>query len=149
MDYRWLLNKKIFIKALLKNKSHYLCELFQFRILLTTEYMINAIVQNKFDMSVVILSPNRFSLYTICVTELLLQNNVNVSAIVVKRLLNPNRFINEFNYYGFRLIKKIWKKLILRKKSYSNMDFETIADYMKKENISFRKVEDFKYKVWN
>ena len=93
---------------------------------------------------VVILSPNRFSLYTICVTELLRRNNVDIKAIIVRRLFNPNRFLSEFSRDGSRLIKKIWKKLILRKKAYQPTPYETILNFMKNENIEFTKVEDFK-----
>jgi len=94
--------------------------------------------------NIVILSPSRFSLYTICVTELLRRNNVNIKAIIVRRLFNPNRFLSEFSRDGSRLIKKIWKKLILRKKAYQHRDYETILDLMKRENIRFSKVDEFK-----
>ena len=92
---------------------------------------------------VVILSPSRFSLYTICVTELLRRNNVNIKAIIVRRLFNPNRLLSEFSRDGSRLIKKIWKKLVLQKKAYRHTNYETILDLMKSENIQFTKVEDF------
>ncbi len=94
--------------------------------------------------NVVIFSPNRFSLYTICVTELLRRNDINVQAIVVRKLFNPERFLFEFNRDGFRLIKKIWKKLFLRQGAYKKSKGETIVDLMKSENISFSKVEDFR-----
>jgi len=93
---------------------------------------------------VVIYSPSCFSLYTICVTELLIRSNVHVEAIFVKKLFNPSRFFSEFRRDGYRLIKKIWKKGILRKKAYKTTDYETIADFMKKEKILFKNVDDFK-----
>jgi folate-dependent phosphoribosylglycinamide formyltransferase PurN len=92
---------------------------------------------------IVIFSPSRISLYTICVTELLRRNNVNIRAIVVRKMINPNRFFSEFNRDGNRLIRKIWKKIFLRKTAYKNRDYETIVDLMKKERIVFSKVEDF------
>ncbi|WP_446008354.1 formyltransferase family protein [Candidatus Electrothrix sp.] len=95
---------------------------------------------------VVILSPNRFSLYTICVTELLRRNNANINAIIVRRLFNPKRFTSEFTRDGSRLIKKIWKKFVLRKNAYQPASYETILDLMKSENIRFSKVEDFNEK---
>jgi len=94
--------------------------------------------------NVVILSPSRFSLYTICVTELLRRNNVNINAIIVRKVFNPNRFLSEFSRDGYRLIKKIWKKLILRKKAYQPTNYETILDLMKGENILFSKVDEFR-----
>ena len=95
---------------------------------------------------VVVFSPSRFSLYTICVTELLKRNNVYVKAIVTRKLINSNRFFLAYSQDGSRLLKKIWKKLILREKAYKKNDHETIADLMRKENIIFRKVDDFKDK---
>lgn len=95
---------------------------------------------------VIVFSPSRFSFYTICVTELLKRKNVQVKAIVTRKLLNPNRFFSEFNRDGTRLLKKIWNKLVLREKAYKNNDYETIVDLMRKENIIFRKVDDFKDK---
>ncbi len=92
---------------------------------------------------VVILSPSRFSLYTICVTEILRRNNVNIKAIIVRRLFDPRRFTSEFSRDGSRLIKKIWKKFVLRKNAYKPTSYETILDFMKNENIRFSKVEDF------
>ena len=94
--------------------------------------------------NVVILSPSRFSLYTICVTELLRRNNVNVKAIIVRRLFNPSRFLSEFVRDGSRLLKKIWKKLVLRKRAYESRTYETILDLMTRENIPFKRIEDFK-----
>jgi methionyl-tRNA formyltransferase len=94
--------------------------------------------------SIVIFSPSRFSLYTICVTELLRRNHVNIQAIVVRRLLNPARFLSEFSRDGSRLLKKVWKKLVLRQKAYPTEAGETIVSLMKSEIITFTKVEDFK-----
>lgn len=96
--------------------------------------------------NVAILSPSRFSLYTICVTELLKGQNVQVSTIFVKKLFNSKRFFSEFSRDGSRLIKKIWKKLILRERAYKTRDYETIVSFMKDEKIFIRKVDDFKDK---
>jgi len=92
---------------------------------------------------VVVFSPSRYSLYTICVAELLKRNNIHIKAIVIRRLFNPGRFLFEIKRDGTRLIKKIWKKLFLRKKAYHQSHYETIVDLMKNENIHFSKVDDF------
>ena len=60
---------------------------------------------------VVVFSPNRFSLYTIYMAELLRRNHVDIKAIVIRKLFNPSRFLSEFGRDGSRLFKKIWKKL--------------------------------------
>ena len=95
---------------------------------------------------VVILSPSKYSLYTLCIAELLLRNNVEIKAIVTLKLINPKRFISEFGRDGSRLLKKIWKKLFLRKKAYKESDYETIIDLMKKESIDHTSVIDINKK---
>jgi methionyl-tRNA formyltransferase len=91
---------------------------------------------------IVIFSPNRFSLYTISVAELLRRQGVPIQAIFVRRMLNLGRFFSEFKRDGSRLIRKIWKKLILRRGAYQPARHETIIDLMKKEGISYKSVDD-------
>ncbi len=91
---------------------------------------------------VVVFSPSRFSLYTISVTDLLMRQGVEVQAIFVRKLVNPKRFISEFSRDGNRLLKKIWKKLVLRQKAYAPANFETMASMMQKEGIHFRNVDE-------
>lgn len=91
---------------------------------------------------VVVFSPSRFSLYTITVTELLKRQGMEVQAIFVRKLVNPRRFISEFGRDGTRLLKKIWKKLVLRQKAYALANFETMASMMQKESIHFRHVDE-------
>lgn len=93
---------------------------------------------------VVVFSPSRFSLYTLCVAELLIRQKVNVKAIVVRKLFNRKRFLSEFSRDGSRLIEKIWRKLVLRQGAYKGKDYETIASFMQSENIRFKTVDDFK-----
>ena len=96
--------------------------------------------------NVVVFSPSRFSLYTICAVELLERQNIHVSTIVVRKLFNPRRFVSEFGRDGSRLLKKIWKKLILRKSGYSQRDYETIIDLMRANDITATKVDEFREK---
>ena len=93
--------------------------------------------------NVVVFSPSRFSLYTICFTELLRRSNVHVSAIVVRRLVSPTRFITEYRWARSRLFGKVWKKLILRKGAYENKEYDTIVDLMQREKISQKTVDEF------
>jgi folate-dependent phosphoribosylglycinamide formyltransferase PurN len=91
---------------------------------------------------VVIFSPSRFSLYTICVAELLHRRDIVISGIVIKRLVSPKRFFSEFSRDGNRLLKKIWKKLILRKSGYAQRNYETILDLMNRDQIRWKNVEE-------
>jgi folate-dependent phosphoribosylglycinamide formyltransferase PurN len=92
---------------------------------------------------VVVFSPNRFSLYTTTIIGMLIQKDIEVSAIFVRKLFNPDRAWNEFQRDGSRLIKKVWKKLILRQAGYRPENFETILDLRKKYNIETTRVDDF------
>ncbi len=91
--------------------------------------------------SVVIFSPSRYSLYTISVAELLRRQNVEVKAVIMRKLVNPDRFLSEFRRDGLRLLKKIWKKLVLRERAYSEQPFETMASFMLAEGIHFKSVD--------
>ncbi len=91
----------------------------------------------------VVFSPSRFSLYTIGATEMLLRRDVRVSAIVVRRLISPSRFITEFRRDGSRLLRKIWKKLVLGKRAYTSKEYETIADLLQTEKIHQKTVDEF------
>jgi methionyl-tRNA formyltransferase len=62
---------------------------------------------------VLILSPNPFSLYTLSVMQLCLRLNIPIAGLLL-RSFTPSRFIAEFRRDGFSLLRKIWRKLILR-----------------------------------
>lgn len=94
--------------------------------------------------NIVLLAPSRYSLITICVTELLRRSGANIGGIFVRRLFNPNRFVSEFRRDGTRLLRKIWKKLILRKTAYTRQHHETIKDFMEKEQIDYSHLGEFK-----
>ena len=92
---------------------------------------------------VVIISPNPQSLYTTSVCELLLRSNIEISAILVKKF-TFKRFRDEFSRDGFRLIKKIWKKLILKNSAYAEDESENIINFRKKNNINLITVDELK-----
>ena len=92
---------------------------------------------------VIVFSPNRFSLYTTTVTAMLLQRGIDVSAIFVRRLIDPGRVRSEYQWDGIRLLRKVWQKLFLRQAAYHPQDFETILDLRRKYNITYTKVEEF------
>lgn len=93
---------------------------------------------------VCVFSPNRFSLYTTTVTGMLIQRGVQVSAIYVRRLINPARALQEFRRDGNRLLTKIWKKLFLRQAAYHPEDYETILNLRKRNKITLSDIEDFR-----
>jgi methionyl-tRNA formyltransferase len=92
---------------------------------------------------VVIFSPSRFSLYTTTVAEMLRRRDVDICSIVVMRLFNYRRFTSEIARDGTRLLRKIWKKLVLREKGYRADDVETIVGYRREHTINYRNVDAF------
>ena len=79
---------------------------------------------------VIVFSPNRYGLYTLAVTQLLLQAGVRVDAVVVRKLLNPLRMVTEFRRDGLRLVKKIWRKFFLRRRAYVPREYPTLPDLL-------------------
>lgn len=92
---------------------------------------------------VVVFSPSRYSLYTLCVVELLRRQGVEIAGIFVRRLLNPGRFVSEFRRDGKRLLRKIWHKLILRQRVESSLPYETLQSLVRREGIRYRSVDEF------
>jgi folate-dependent phosphoribosylglycinamide formyltransferase PurN len=91
---------------------------------------------------VIVISPNPESLYTTSVCELLLKSGIEIQAVFVKKF-SLTRFKDEFSRDGFRLIKKIWKKLILRAKAYYNIDEQdNILNFRASNNISINNVNE-------
>lgn len=93
--------------------------------------------------NVIVFSPSRYSLYTICSVELLRRQGITISGIVVRKLVNPVRLRSEFRRDGTRLIRKIWRKLFLRRQAYAQVSYPTIVDLMRQENIPFKNVDEF------
>ena len=95
---------------------------------------------------VALLSPNPKSFYSTSVSELLMRNNIKIEVIFVKKF-TASRFKAEFSRDGLRLIKKIWKKLVLKEKAYNSFaNIETILTYRQKENITLNNLKELKCK---
>ncbi len=108
------------------------------------------------EKKVIIFSPSIYSFYTICVLKLMLQKKINIDSIIILNLLNKQRFKNEFGRDGWRLLKKIWKKLFLRDLAFSNdrvnlrslkkdldINDSSVVSMAKKNNIKIIKVNNF------
>ncbi|HEY1601256.1 MAG TPA: formyltransferase family protein [Pirellulales bacterium] len=90
---------------------------------------------------VIVFSPNRYGLYTLAVTQLLLQAGVRVDAIVVRKLLNPWRMVTEFRRDGIRLLKKIWRKFFLRRRAYVPREYPTLPDLLARIGVTESSVD--------
>ena len=93
---------------------------------------------------IILFSPSRYSLYSSTIAEMLIQRGILISAIYVRKLLDPQRFFSEFQRDGSRLLKKIWKKLVLRKAAYRPRSFETILDLRNELNIQAQDLDHFR-----
>ncbi|WAC01082.1 formyltransferase family protein [Lacinutrix neustonica] len=95
---------------------------------------------------IAVFSPNPKSLYTTSVCELLLRNDIIIEDVFVKKF-TISRFQKEFSRDGFRLIKKIWNKLILQEKAYNGFTHvENIISFREKEKIKLNNVKELKKK---
>lgn len=91
---------------------------------------------------VIVISPNPKSFYTTSVCELLLKEGIEIQAVIVKKF-SFARFKDEFSRDGFRLVKKIWKKLILKTKAYQNIEeHDNIINFREINNISLKDVKE-------
>lgn len=91
---------------------------------------------------VIVISPNPKSLYTTSVCDLLLKSGIEIQAVLVKKF-SFARFKDEFSRDGFRLLKKIWRKLILKSKAYENLEeHDNIINFRKTNNITLKDVKE-------
>ena len=98
---------------------------------------------DKLTGSVVVFSPSRFSLYTLLVTSLLRQRGIPVCGVVIRKLVNPQRVVQEFSRDGMRLLRKIWNKLVLKKRAYRPLPFATLPDRLKQLGVTSGRVDAF------
>jgi len=67
----------------------------------------------KTAKGIVIICPSPFSLYSLTVAKLLLHLEVPIAHVIV-RSFSLKRFSDEWRRDGYRLIRKIWRKLLLK-----------------------------------
>jgi folate-dependent phosphoribosylglycinamide formyltransferase PurN len=93
--------------------------------------------------SVVVLSPSRYSLYTLAVLEGLARKGVEVRGVGLRRIADPKRLWHEAKRDGARLVRKIRDKLLLRRLKFrreSTASRETINSFLARNNIQLRSV---------
>lgn len=95
---------------------------------------------------VAIISPNPKSFYSTSVSELLIRNGVKIEVVFIKKF-TIGRFKDEFSRDGLRLIKKIWKKLVLKDDAYNRFtEIENILSFREKENINLDNLTELRNK---
>jgi methionyl-tRNA formyltransferase len=97
--------------------------------------------ESKYSKSVVILSPNPFSLYTGSIVELCNHFSIPIEAIVIRKF-SIKRFFEESKRDGiFNLLKKIFNKLIIKGNdnlSYSEVSLKYIFKKLKIKNKNIK-----------
>jgi methionyl-tRNA formyltransferase len=94
--------------------------------------------------AVVLLSPNLYGDYAICVAELLARRGVRTEAIFVRRLASLKRLRHELRAEGpAGFARKVARKLLFRRMAHVGADHDTIAELKQREGIPFRSLRDF------
>lgn len=121
------------------------------------EIEFNKRLSSSKHKSIVIFAPSPFSHFALIVLDQLFKLNLKPSLVVVKKF-TLNRLVSELNRDGFGIVlKKIWRKLILKKnENYSPASFGTIElikklkineknlkKLSKENNIKYLAVNDF------
>ena len=94
------------------------------------------------NKKIIVFSPNPESYWTTSVCELLIRKGITIEAVFVKKF-TLKRFLGEFNRDGFRLVNKIFKKLILKKHAYSK-NTSNVISYRNKKNITLKNVNNLR-----
>ncbi len=90
-------------------------------------------------MKVVILAPIKNSLYSLLVAHLCLgEPGVEVSGIVLCKILNLRRIKSEFRRDGIRLLRKVWRKMILGSQSSVAQEEDSFRTIAGKVGLEFR-----------
>jgi hypothetical protein len=103
--------------------------------------------ESKYSKSIIILSPNPYSLYTGCVIKLCNHFSIPIEAIIIRRF-SLRRFFEESKRDGyFYLLKKIFYKLILKgddNLSYSEVSLKYVFEKLKIKNKNIAKNKNVK-----
>jgi len=90
----------------------------------------------------ILLAPIQNSLYARLVASLLSkEKNIDLSAIIVRSPLNIKRFGSEFRRDGARLIKKIFQKLVVGDKRFTENNGKNLALIARQQNLQYRSLK--------
>lgn len=92
---------------------------------------------------VIVISPNPYSRYTLTTIYLLRRMNINVSAVICLKMFNINRIMSELGRDGPRLLKKIYRKLVLKSAENTVRGQDSIVSFMTDNEMPFMSVKKF------
>lgn len=91
---------------------------------------------------VAVLAPSPVSLISTTVCAMLAARGIEVAAIGIRRF-TLQRFRQEFQRDGKRLLLKIWKKLVLRERGFAGAKHETIVSFRESQGIACKSLSEF------
>ncbi len=92
---------------------------------------------------IVIISPSPYSRYTQSVLYLLERNGFEVEGVILSKLFSLDRLTREFKRDGHRLLRKIFRKLILKSAENPITSDDNIVSYMKQNDMDVVTVPKF------
>ncbi|MEZ5757430.1 MAG: formyltransferase family protein [Emcibacteraceae bacterium] len=92
---------------------------------------------------IVVISPNPYSRYTLSVLYLLERNDIKIQGVILNKILNLKRIKSEISRDGVRLIRKIYRKLILKSAENPTTNNDNIITYMQKNSMNFVSIPEF------
>lgn len=93
---------------------------------------------------IVLLSPNPYGDYAICVAELLARRGIRTEAIFIRRLASIERLRREMESEGVvAFTRKVARKLLFRNFAHKRAPYETLADLKQSAGIEFRSLAAF------
>ena len=94
----------------------------------------------KRSPSVIVFSPSVYSLYTLTTLELLRRHGIGVDGIAIRKFINVKRLIDEGRRDGSRLVRKIYRELLLRGKSHAKRSYSTLGDLASELGVNGKSV---------
>ena len=91
----------------------------------------------------VLLAPIHNSLYARLIADALIrENDIEISAVIVRSIWNPRRLRSEFKRDGGRLVRKIFQKLVIGDNRFSANNGKNLSALAKQQHLKYKKLSD-------
>lgn len=100
-------------------------------------------MNNPANNSVALIAPSQFSNVARATLYLLDRADIEIPVVIVRRMANFGRLRQEFKRDGRRLVRKIYRKLILRSAENPVISDENIIRYMADQSMTDRSIKAF------
>lgn len=93
--------------------------------------------------TVALIAPSQFSNVARATLYLLDRSGLDIPVVIVRRIANFKRLKQEFKRDGRRLLRKVYRKLVLRSAENPITGAENIVSYMADQDMTARSIRDF------